>query len=225
MAMALLYKPAAWRLGARVYRRVPPPAPRLQEAFTRLCRLRDSRARALRRAARDLLGRYTVPVALVAGHLSVHRGCSAPYRVYHQRELRRGAGLALRRLMCNSGQRRRSPDRMLHQTLSKGWCHARSRLLLGLIVRPRGRLVEARSRFAAAENRSPCPAQRSGGHHPGYPRPVAALPQREGLLEIRPLSPALLLPESVLPESVQPAGKGPGARDASSAACLRPRTR
>src|SRR5215204_3240670 len=27
----------------------------------------------------------------------------------------------LRRLMCNSGQRRRSPDRMLHQTLSKGW--------------------------------------------------------------------------------------------------------
>jgi hypothetical protein len=29
----------------------------------------------------------------------------------------------LRRVMCNSGQRRRSPDRMLmHQTLSKGWC-------------------------------------------------------------------------------------------------------
>jgi hypothetical protein len=28
----------------------------------------------------------------------------------------------LRRVMCNSGQRKRSPDRILHQTLSKGWC-------------------------------------------------------------------------------------------------------
>ena len=33
---------------------------------------------------------------------------------------------------------------LMHQTLSKGWCYARSRLLLGLIVRPRGRLVEGR---------------------------------------------------------------------------------
>src|SRR5215210_5890866 len=101
--------------------------------------------------------------------------------------------------MCNSGQRRRSPDRMLHQTLSKGWCGHGSGLLLGLIVRARGRLVEARSRFAAAEeNRSPCPAQRSGGPHLGHPRPVASVSQREGLLAFRLLSPALLLPESVL---------------------------
>jgi hypothetical protein len=42
---------------------------------------------------------------------------------------------------------------MVHQTLSKGWCHARSRLLLGLIVRARGRLVEARALFGAAESR------------------------------------------------------------------------
>src|SRR5215204_4501337 len=37
----------------------------------------------------------------------------------------------LRRLMRNCEEPRRSQDRMLmHQTLSKGWCHARSRLLL-----------------------------------------------------------------------------------------------
>jgi hypothetical protein len=110
---------------------------------------------------------------------------------------------ALRRLMCNSGQRRRSPDRMLHQTLSKGWCHARSGLLLGLIVRARGRLVEARSRFAAAENRSASPAQRPGGNHPGHPRPVAPLPQREGLLAFRLLSSALLLPYPLFAEPTQ----------------------
>src|SRR5215210_681101 len=40
----------------------------------------------------------------------------------------------LRRVMCNSGQQRRSPDRMLHQTVSKGWCSDGSGLLLGLIV-------------------------------------------------------------------------------------------
>jgi hypothetical protein len=50
---------------------------------------------------------------------------------------------ALRRLMCNSDQRRRSPDRMLHQTLSKGWCRHGSGLLLSLIVRTNRRLVEA----------------------------------------------------------------------------------
>jgi hypothetical protein len=42
---------------------------------------------------------------------------------------------------------------LMHQTLSKGWCHARSRLLLGLIVRVGGRLVEARALFGAAESR------------------------------------------------------------------------
>jgi transposase len=92
---------------------------------------------------------------------------------------------------------------MLHQTLSKGWCHARSGLLLGLIVRARGRLVEARSRFAAAENRSASPAQRPGGNHPGHPRPVAPLPQREGLLAFRLLSSALLLPYPLFAEPTQ----------------------
>src|SRR5215216_3726129 len=65
----------------------------------------------------------------------------------------------LRRVMCNSGQRRRSPDRMLHQTLSKGWCSDGSGLLLSLIVRPNRRLVEASALFGATENRSACPAQ------------------------------------------------------------------
>jgi hypothetical protein len=45
--------------------------------------------------------------------------------------------------------------------------------------------VEARSRFAATENRSPCPAKRSGDPHPGHPRPVASVSQREGLLALR----------------------------------------
>src|SRR5687768_8552883 len=127
--------------------------------------------------------------------------------------------------MCNSSQRRRSPDRMLHQTLSKGWCRHGSGLLLGLIVRARGRLVEARSRLAAAEKRSPCPAQRSGGPHPGHPRPVAALPQREGLLALRLGAPAPLLPQVVLPGSAQSAHPSPGARAARFAAGLRPGAR
>src|SRR5215203_4391095 len=62
---------------------------------------------------------------------------------------------------------------LVHQTLSKGWCRHGPGLLLGLIVRPRGRLGEARSRLAATEARSARPAQRSGGHYPGHPRPVA----------------------------------------------------
>src|SRR5215208_6927315 len=127
--------------------------------------------------------------------------------------------------MCNSSQRRRSPDRMLHQTLSKGWCGHGSGLLLGLIVRARGGLVEARSRFAAAENRSPCPAQRSGGHHPGHSCPVASVSQREGLLALRLGASAPLLPEPLFAEPAQSAHPSPGARDARSAACLRPRAR
>ena len=105
---------------------------------------------------------------------------------------------------------------MLHQTLSKGWCRHGSGLLLGLIVRARGRLVEARSRFAAAENRSACPAKRSGGPHPGHPRPVASLPQREGLLALRLGASALLLPEPLFAEPAQSAHPSPGARDARS---------
>src|SRR5688572_1710759 len=132
---------------------------------------------------------------------------------------------ALRRLMCNSGQQRRSPDRMLHQTLSKGWCRHGSGLLLGLIVRARGRLVEARSRFAAAEDWSACPAQRLGGPHPGHPRPVAALPQREGLLALRLGASALLLPYPLFAEPAQPAHPSPGAGDARFAAGLRLRAR
>src|SRR5215207_2123584 len=43
-----------------------------------------------------------------------------------KRDLR--GGQVLRRLMRNCEEQRRSQDRMLmHQTLSKGWCHARSR--------------------------------------------------------------------------------------------------
>src|SRR5215218_6381787 len=78
----------------------------------------------------------------------------------------------LRRLMRNSVQRRRSPDRMLHQTLSKGWCRHGSGLLLGLIVRLRRRLVEARALLeAATPTRSACIAHRLGGFDPGHPRP------------------------------------------------------
>jgi hypothetical protein len=92
---------------------------------------------------------------------------------------------------------------MLHQTLSKGWCRHGSGPLLGLIVRPRVGLVEARARFAAAQNRSARAAQRSGGHHPGHPRPVAPLPQREGFLALLLGAPAPLLPYVVLPGPAQ----------------------
>ena len=92
---------------------------------------------------------------------------------------------------------------MLHQTLSKGWCRDGSGLLLGLIVRARGRVVEAPSLLAAGETRSSCLAQRSGGHHPGHPRPVAPLQKRGGPLAFRFFAPAPLLPEPVLPEPTQ----------------------
>src|SRR5215204_964151 len=89
----------------------------------------------------------------------------------------------LRRLMRNCEEQRRSQDRMLmHQTLSKGWCHARSRLLLGLIVRVGGRLVEARALFGAAESRPSGLAYRPRGHHTGHPRPVAPLQKRARFL-------------------------------------------
>src|SRR5215213_9640893 len=83
---------------------------------------------------------------------------------------------------------------MLHQTLSKGWCRDGSGLLLGLIVRARRRLVEARPRFGATENRSTGSAQRSGGHHPGHPRPVAPLQKRARLLALRPGAPRPYFP-------------------------------
>src|SRR5215212_6834612 len=127
--------------------------------------------------------------------------------------------------MCNSGQQRRSPDRTLHQTLSKGWCRHGSGLLLSLIVRARRRLVETPPLLGVTENRSACPAQRPGGHHPGHPRPVAALQKREGLLALRFLAPAPLLPRPVLPEPAQSAHPSSGARAAPLAAGLRPRAR
>src|SRR5215204_5854092 len=128
--------------------------------------------------------------------------------------------------MRNSVQRRRSPDRMLHQTLSKGWCRHGSGLLLGLIVRLRRRLVEARALLeAATPTRSACIAHRLGGFDPGHPRPVAPLQKREGLLALRLLSPALLLPEPLFAGPVQPKGASPANRDSRSAASLRPRAR
>ena len=99
------------------------------------------------------------------------------------------------------------------------------RLLPRLIVRIGGRLVAGCPWSRSAPPGSSGPAHRPGGHHPGDPRPVASLPQREGLLALRFLSPALLLPEPLLPEPVQPQGASLGARDARPAAGFRPRTR
>src|SRR5215203_3425467 len=140
--------------------------------------------------------------------------------------LRRTSALrrSLRRLMRNCEERRRSQDRMLvHQTLSKGWCHARSRLLLGLIVRARGRLVEAQARFGTTESRSSGSAQRSGGPHPDHPRPVAPLQKRARFLALRSRTSALLLPEPLFPEPAQPEGALCGARVARLAAWSGPR--
>jgi hypothetical protein len=67
-----------------------------------------------------------------------------------------------------------------------------SRLLLGLIVRARGRLVDGEQILGAIETRPPGPALSERGPHSGHPRPVAPLSQRAGLLEIRPLPPAAL---------------------------------
>src|SRR5215210_3428928 len=128
--------------------------------------------------------------------------------------LARTVAVPLRRLMRNCEERRRSQDRMLvHQTLSKGWCHARSRLLLGLIVRARGRLVaRAPSLLCVQEARPSGPALRSRGHHPGHPRPVAPFQKRAGFLALRSSTSWLLLPETLLPEPAQPEGALRGAR-------------
>jgi hypothetical protein len=92
---------------------------------------------------------------------------------------------------------------MLHQTLSKGWCRDGSGLLPRLIVRARRRLMEAQSRLKVSENRSSCPAQRFGGHHSGYPRPVTSVSQRARLLALCLFSSALLLPESLFSKPTQ----------------------
>lgn len=69
-----------------------------------------------------------------------------------------------------------------------------SRLLLSLIVRDGGRLVEARTRLTSTKHkaRTSGSAYRFGGHHPGHPRPVASLPQRTGLLAFRLRTSAML---------------------------------
>jgi hypothetical protein len=69
--------------------------------------------------------------------------------------------------------------------LPKAVPHDGSRLLLGLIVRARGRLVEGRpSLDCASQARPSCPPFRERGPHSGHLRPVAPLPQREGLLAL-----------------------------------------
>src|SRR5215211_6157353 len=119
----------------------------------------------------------------------------------------------LRRLMRNCEEQRRSQDRMLmHQTLSKGWCHARSPLLLGLIVRVGGRLVEARALFGATESRPSGLAYRPRGHYAGHPRPVAPLQKRARFLALRSGTSAPLLPEPLFPKPTQPQGALSGAR-------------
>src|SRR5215204_1110885 len=123
------------------------------------------------------------------------------------------SALILGRLMRNCEEQRRSQDRMLmHQTLSKGWCHAGSRLLLGLIVRAGGRLVEAQALFAAAESWSSSLAYRPRGHHPGNSRPVASFQKRARFLALCSRTSAPLLPYPLLPEPTQPEGALCGAR-------------
>src|SRR5215207_9022005 len=132
-----------------------------------------------------------------------------------------------RRLMRNCEQRGRSREFMLAPNLlPKAVPHDGSRLLLGLIVRPRGRLVEGRPSLECASQGWPsCPPFRERGPYPGHPRPVASLPQREGFLALRVGPPAPLLPEVVLPGPAQSAHPSPCARAARVAARLRPRAR
>jgi hypothetical protein len=112
---------------------------------------------------------------------------------------------------------------LMYQTLSKGWCHARSRLLLGLIVRVGGRLVEAQALFGAAESWTSGLAYRPRGHHPGHPRPVVApLQKRARFLALRSRTSAPLLPYPLFPEPTQPQDALCGARFARLPACSDP---
>src|SRR5829696_1636321 len=128
----------------------------------------------------------------------------------------------LRRLMRNCGQRGRSRNSMLVPNLLPKAVPHGPRLLPGLIVRTRGRLVAGAPSLLGAQQAGPSgPALRPRGRHPGDPRAVAPLPQREGFLALRLGTPASLLPEAVHPEPVQPQGTSPGARAARSATSLR----
>jgi len=120
--------------------------------------------------------------------------------------------------MRNCGRQGRSRNLMLVANLRpKVVLPHGSRLLLGLIVRARGRLVDGEQILGAIETRPPGPALSERGPHSGHPRPVAPLSQRAGLLEIRPLPPAALLPLLGEPEPAQPPYPRPGARAASAA--------
>ena len=114
-------------------------------------------------------------------------------------------GELLRRLMRNCERRGRSREfTLVPNLLPKAVPHDGSRLLLGLIVRARGRLVEGfPPPECASQARSSRSAFRKRGPYPGHPRPVASLPQRARLLALRFFAPAPLLPEVVLPEPAQ----------------------
>ena len=100
--------------------------------------------------------------------------------------------------------------------------HDGSRLLLGLIVRARGRLVEGLPPLdRASQARSSRSAFRKRGPYPGHPRPVAPLSKRARLLALRFFAPAPLLPCPLLAEPAQPAHPSLGAGDAPLAAGLR----
>jgi hypothetical protein len=111
---------------------------------------------------------------------------------------------------------------LMHQTLSKGWCHAGSRLLLGLIVRASRRLVEAQALFGATENWSSSPAYRPRGHHLGNTRAVASLEKRARFLALCSRTSAPLLPEPLFPKPTKPEGALRGARFAQLPACSGP---
>src|ERR687897_3346752 len=129
----------------------------------------------------------------------------------------------LRRLMSNSGRRRRSRTLMLVPNLRpKVVPHDGSGLLLGLIVRARGRLVaRAPSPVSAQQARPSGPAVRIGSPHPRHPLPMAPLQKREGLLALRFFAPAPLLPQVVHPRPTQPTHPSLAARVAPLAAGLR----
>src|SRR5215208_4300711 len=129
--------------------------------------------------------------------------------------------LLLRRLMSNCGRRGRSRNSMLAPNLRPKVVSHGPRLLPRLIVRIGGRLVAGWPWSGSAPPGSSGPAHGPGGHHPGDPGPVAALPQREGLLALRFLSPARVLPEPLLPGPVQPQGTSLRARVARVAAVPR----
>src|ERR687897_1304923 len=123
----------------------------------------------------------------------------------------------LRRLMSNCVERGRSRNSMLIPNLRPKVVPHGSRLLPRLIVRARRRLVaRASSARCPQEARSPGVARRERGLDARHIRPVAPLPQREGLLVFRFLPPALLLPYPLLPKPVQPEGARPCARAAGA---------